>query len=107
MLLTLILFAFVNIAPIPLHRAPVQNPFKFTGNEFTLDNILRRRIFLKEGDVFTRPNLLRSIANVSKLRIVYPVRLNDVFVRLDRTDKLIDLTIRCRSRRTRPTKRAS
>jgi len=80
---------------------------EFTGNEFTRDNILRRRIFLQEGDRFTRRNLLRSIANVSKLRIIYPVRLNDVSVRLDRTDKLIDLTIRFRERRTRPTKLAS
>ena len=80
---------------------------EFSGNETTRDNILRGRIFLQEGDVFTRRNLLRSIANVSKLKIIYPVRLNDVFVRLDRTDKLIDLTIRFRERRTRPTKRAS
>ncbi len=80
---------------------------EFTGNEFTRDNILRRRIFLQEGDRFTRRNLLRSIANVSKLKIIYPVRLNDVSVRLDRTDKLIDLTIRFRERRTRPTKLAS
>ncbi len=80
---------------------------EFTGNEFTRDNILRRRIFLQEGDRFTRRNLLRSIANVSKLKFIYPVRLNDVSVRLDRTDKLIDLTIRFRERRTRPTKLAS
>src|SRR6266849_316550 len=80
---------------------------EFTGNEFTRDNILRRRIFLQEGDRFTRRNLLRSIANVSKLRIIYPVRLNDVSVRLDRKDSLSDLTIRLCKRRSSPTKRAS
>jgi hypothetical protein len=95
-----------------LLREAIENRYtvrrvEFTGNEFTRDNILRRRIFLQEGDVFTRRNLLRSIANVSKLKIIYPVRLYDVFVRLDRTDKLIDLTIRFRERRTRRTKRAS
>ncbi len=80
---------------------------EFSGNETTRDNVLRRRIFLQEGDIFTRHNLQRSIVNVRKLKIIYPVRLNDVFVRLDRTDRLIDLTIRFRERRTRPTKRAS
>ncbi len=95
-----------------LLREAIENRYtvrrvEFTGNEFTRDNILRRRIFLQEGDVFTRRNLLRSIANVSKVKIIYPVRLNDVFVRLDPTDKLIDLTIRFRERQTRPTKRAS
>ncbi len=80
---------------------------EFTGNEFTRDNILRRRILLQEGDVFARRNLLRSIVNVSKLKIIYPVTINDVLVRLDRGDKLIDLTIRFRERRSRRPKRAS
>src|SRR6266849_1346474 len=131
MMLAILLFGLINVAaqetatpqtafrctqPVTeresLLREAIDNRYtvrrvEFVGNESTRDNVLRRRIFLQEGDVFTRRNLLRSIANVSKLKIIYPVRLNDVFVRLDRTDKLIDLTIRFRERRTRPTKRAS
>src|SRR6266852_2943624 len=89
-----------------LLREAIENRYtvrrvEFTGNEFTRDNILRRRIFLQEGDRFTRRNLLRSIVNVSKLKIIYPVTINDVLVRLDRGDKLIDLTIRFRERRSR------
>ena len=80
---------------------------EFTDNERTRDYVLRRRIFLQEGDVFTHRNLMRSIVNVSKLKIIYPVRLNDVWVHLDRTNKLIDLTIRFRERRSRWAKRAS
>ena len=80
---------------------------EFTDNERTRDYVLRRRIFLQEGDVFTHRNLVRSIVNVSKLKIIYPVRLNDVWVHLDRTNKLIDLTIRFRERRSRWAKRAS
>ena len=72
---------------------------EFTGNETTRDNILRRRIFLQEGDVFTRHNLQRSIANLNKLKIIYPLKMSDVFVRLDRSDKLIDLTLSFRERR--------
>lgn len=72
---------------------------EFTGNESTRDNVLRRRIFLQEGEVFTRRNLQRSIADLNKLKIMYPLTMRDVFVRLDRSDKLIDLTLRFRERR--------
>jgi hypothetical protein len=78
----------------------------FAGNELTRDNVLRRRIFLQEGDVFTRHNLQRSIASLNRLNIIYPATFNDVWVDLDRTDKLIDLTIRVRERPSRA-KRAS
>ena len=86
-----------------LLREAIKNQFwvgrvEFVGNETTRDNILRRRIYLQEGDVFTQRNLSRSIANVNKLRIIYPVTRRDVIVRLDRTNKLIDFAFCFRER---------
>jgi hypothetical protein len=49
---------------------------------------------INEGDVFTRAKLLKSLRRMSALnRAIYPLQLRDVVVRLDRTDRLIDVTI--------------
>jgi Surface antigen variable number repeat len=88
-----------------LLRDAVENQYKvrrveFIGNERTRDNVLRRRITLQEGDVFTHQNLVRSLENVSKLkRIIYPVKLSDVILSLDRPEKIVDLAICFRERR--------
>src|SRR5687768_12043398 len=34
---------------------------EFIGNVYTRDNVLRRKIVLEEGDVFTRENLIKSL----------------------------------------------
>ena len=96
----------------PLLREAIGNRYtvrivEFVGNEHTRDYTLRRRIFLQEGDVFTRENLTKSIRSVSKLKIIDPVRMSDVIVRLERPDKLIDLAFCFRERHPRRPKRAS
>lgn len=89
----------------PLIREAMENQYwvrrvEFVGNERTRDNVLRRRITLQEGDVFTRENLLRSLESVSRLKeVIYPVKLGDVILRLDRPEKIVDLTICFRERR--------
>jgi hypothetical protein len=83
----------------PLIREAVENQFwvrrvEFLGNEYTRDNVLRRRILLQEGDIFTRENLVKSLENVNQLKkIIYPVKLSDVIIRLDRSEKIVDMTI--------------
>ena len=74
---------------------------EFSGNENTRDRILRRELVkgLNEGDVFTRRSLLSSLRNVSKLKVIYPVRLRDVVVRLNRDEKVVDMLICFRERR--------
>ena len=71
---------------------------EFMGNEHTRDDILRKRFMQQEGDVFSRKALEQSLNNYSKLPMIYPVTLNDVEVRLDREEKLMDLTIYFRER---------
>jgi len=70
----------------------------FTGNQHIRDNTLRRRFLQREGDLFSRKVLEESLKNLSKLRMIYPVTLNDVEVRLDRENKLMDFTIYFRER---------
>ena len=84
---------------------------EFVGNEYTRDNVLRRKITLEECDVFTRENLIKSLESVSTLKkIIYPVKLSDVEIRLDRSEKIIDMTICFKETKRSPgssTKRAS
>ena len=97
----------------PLIREAVENHYRvrrveFVGNARTRDNVLRRRIALQEGEIFTRENLVRSLESVSRLkRIIYPVEIDDVILHLDRPEKIVDFTICFREKRPhRGTKRS-
>src|SRR5262245_28488473 len=67
---------------------------EFVGNDHIRDYVLRRRILLAEGDIFTLENLVKSLERMSRLnKIIHPVKLDDVIIRLDKTEKIIDMTI--------------
>jgi outer membrane protein assembly factor BamA len=67
---------------------------EFVGNERISDWVLRRRMrALQEGEKFRRNNLERSLANVSRLKIIYPVRFSDVLLRLEESEKLLDVVV--------------
>ena len=75
---------------------------EFVGNTYTRDHVLRDRMtpIINEGDVFTRAKLVRSLRRMSALkRTIYPLRLTDVEIRLDRAEGLVDMTICFRERR--------
>ena len=77
---------------------------EFIGNTHTRDRILRTPMtaIVNEGDVFPREKLVRSLRRMSTLkRVIYPVRVTDVAIRLDRTERLVDMTICFRERRRR------
>jgi hypothetical protein len=72
---------------------------EFVGNRYTRDDVLRRRVVdLKEGEIFRTEILRQSLANVSKLSIIRPIRMSDVEVRLNRAELTIDLTLYFRER---------
>lgn len=89
----------------PLIREAVENHYLirrviFSGNAHTRDRVLRRNITFQEGDVFTGENLVKGLENVSKLKkIIYPVKLSDVIISLDRPEKTIDMIICFKERR--------
>lgn len=68
---------------------------EFLGNKWVRDTVLRRRITigLQEGDLFTRHNLVRSLRNVSKVKQIYPVNIRNVELRLNQSEKTVDMTI--------------
>jgi metallo-beta-lactamase class B len=68
---------------------------EFVGNTYTRDNVLRRRLKdLNEGDLFTRAALINSVRNLSRLRTeIYPVKLSDIVLRLNESEKAVDMTI--------------
>jgi outer membrane protein assembly factor BamA len=77
---------------------------EFIGNNYTRDGVLRRRIImgLQEGELFTRQNLIKSLKNVSRLKIIYPARLRDVVIQLDRPGKMVNMIICFREKRRLP-----
>ena len=68
---------------------------EFIGNNYTRDMVLRRRINigLNEGDLFTRRNLIRSLRNVNTLKVIYPVKVADVELHLNHSEKTVDMII--------------
>lgn len=77
---------------------------EFAGNPYTSDVVLRRRlnIGMQEGDLFKRQGLIRGLRNVSKLKVIYPARLRDVVIQLDRSEKTVDMIICFREKRRPP-----
>ena len=66
---------------------------EFIGNETISDQDLRRRVVLREGDLFSQRNLARTLVSLNRLRKLYPLTIRNVIVRLDRSEKLVDLTL--------------
>jgi len=66
---------------------------EFLGNNNTRDIVLRRRILLEEGEPLTREKIEVSFKRLSKLKMIYPLRFANIEIRLDRPNKVADLTI--------------
>lgn len=74
---------------------------EFVGLTYTRDRVIRDRMtpLVNEGDLFSRKRLVKSLQNMSKSKAIYPVRLSDVVLYLDRNEQLVDLTICFRERK--------
>ena len=102
-----------------LIREAVENEYwvrrvEFYGIPNTPDRVLRRRLVLAEGGIFTREDLVKSLERLSKLkRLIYPLKVSDVLIQLDRPGRNVDMVICFRERRQRrasrhgPVERAS
>lgn len=68
---------------------------EFIGHTYTPDETLRSRMRnMQEGELFSRRKLFSSLRSVSKLKSeIYPVRLGDVVIKLDRPEQLVDMII--------------
>ena len=74
---------------------------EFIGNETIRDHDLRHKVLLREGDLFSQRNLAKTLVSLNKLKTLYPVTMRNVIVRLDRAEKLVDMTFCIRERRSR------
>jgi hypothetical protein len=74
---------------------------EFSGNQYVADGVLRKQLVHQEGDLFSRKLLDESLKKFSSVREIYAVTPADVLARVDREEKLIDLTIIVRERRRR------
>ena len=72
------------------------------GNVHVKDRDIRRRLLtgFTAGDIFVREAFDNSLKEISRIKAIYPVTLNDIDVRLDEKEKHIDVTINIRERRT-------
>jgi outer membrane protein assembly factor BamA len=74
---------------------------EFVGTTYTRDEVLRRRMTnFQEGNIFTRRKLVNSLQSMSKLRNeIYPVKLSEVELRLNESERTVDMTICFRPKR--------
>ena len=125
MIIALLLFATLNVpwcasaqnqTPEPCGQTPAgQSPWlreaidqrytlrrvEFIGNKTVSDHDLRRRVVLREGDLFSQRNLAKTLVSLNRLETLYPLTMRNVVVRMDRTEKTIDMTFCIRERHSR------
>ena len=69
---------------------------EFLGLTYTPDQMVRDRMtpFVNEGDLFSAKKLVKSLQGMSKLKKdIYPLRMKDVELYLNRSERTIDMII--------------
>lgn len=81
---------------------------EFIGLTYTRDQDVRDHMtpFVQEGDIFSREKLVKSLESMSRLRTIDRLRLRDVVIQLERSDKTVDMII-CFKQKPRSKKSAS
>jgi hypothetical protein len=65
---------------------------EFVGSTYTRGrDLFKRARSVNEGDIFTRHNLGIALKQLSKMKQLHPVSMDDVEVRLDRPHRSIDI----------------
>lgn len=65
---------------------------EFVGSTYTRGrDLFKQARSVNEGDIFTRENLEIAVKRISKMRTVYPITMDNVEARLDRSDKSVDI----------------
>lgn len=81
---------------LQLIKEAKSNQYRIRRIEMVGNNTTRHRVFVKrmafvEGDLFTEELLEKTIKNLSKLKVIYPIGLENVEVHLDNQTKDVDL----------------
>ena len=77
------------------HNAFTVRRVEFIGLTYTHDQVVRDRMtpFVQEGDLFSQWKLVKSLQSMSRLRTFDPLRLRDVVIQLNRSEKSLDMII--------------
>ncbi len=71
---------------------------EFVGPTYTRGREFFKRSRLGEGDIFTRKGLEASVKEISKMKTIYPITMDSVEVKLERTDRTINIIFCVRQR---------
>lgn len=72
---------------------------EMVGNTYIRHIVLLRRLRIYEGDIFVRRSLVDGLESINALnKMIYPVAISDLHIRLDRERKIVDLSICLRER---------
>jgi beta-lactamase regulating signal transducer with metallopeptidase domain len=74
------------------------NRINFTGNTRTRDDVIRREILLKEGDVFNASLWDRSLDRLNQLGYVDQIKNEDASFKVSPTEPTIDITLTIREK---------
>jgi outer membrane protein insertion porin family len=107
---------YVNFIPLPVHefdepRKVVNltvnlgegsqytvNRISFTGNMTTPDEVMRRELLLREGEVFNASLLTLSLSRLSQLGFFEEIRFEDVRITPNPSDPRVDIDLRVREK---------
>ena len=73
---------------------PLEYTFRrieFTGNIYTKDKELKKKILFAEADIFKREHLIQSITKMSKVNKIQPITLKNVGLFVDDAKKDVDV----------------
>lgn len=82
--------AFSEIRNFDLLKDYAVRRVEFNGNATMRDRKARENIYLKEGDIFSKENLDKSIEKLNKSKLFEPISLQDVSWFLNDKDKIVD-----------------
>lgn len=79
---------------------------EISGSTYTRDREFRKRMVngMSEGDIFTRAALEKSVRQVSRIRSIYDITMENIEIRLDREDRSIDIVFCVKQKPRRKTK---
>ena len=79
-------------------RQYIVNRISFTGNTTTPDEVLRREILLKEGEVFNASLLTLSLSRLSQLGFFEEIRIEDAWIQPSASEPKVDVNLRVKEK---------
>ena len=64
---------------------------EIVGNTYTRYREFAKRMLLK-GDIFRREFLEKTVTRISRMKTIYPISMESVEVRLNREDKIVNIS---------------